>query len=143
MLLKLPKGSFSLKNGGCVIDMGVPYTVIARKAYRKVIRAFADYYTGRLERIDGSDYGLELCYRYKEGFRMYAAMSFHFQGADLVVNPTHVHVFNLQAARVCVAVVAGDQTVLGALQQWGTRFVYDLKSNVLRFAHENCKDDEG
>jgi hypothetical protein len=41
----------------------------------------------------------------------------------------------------CLAMVPGRRTVIGALQQVDTRFVYDLKENKVSFAPESCIQD--
>ncbi|CAK9134154.1 unnamed protein product [Ilex paraguariensis] len=136
--LKFSRGFFS----SCTIDSGTPFSVIAGKAYSQVIRAFAVYYFGKLDKIDGKKYKLELCYNLTRGFQDFASITFHFREADLVTVSTYI--IDRQAGYMCVALKqGGNLTVLGALQQWDKRFIYDINANTLQFFSENCSKDRG
>lgn len=86
--------------------------------------------------------GLKLCFEEKPGFREYAGMTFHFQGADFVVQALCMYLHNTEKRYFCVAMLPSTEgTVIGAWQQQGTCFVYDLKSRQLQFASEDCSKD--
>ncbi|KAI3466034.1 hypothetical protein Pfo_022697 [Paulownia fortunei] len=114
--LGLSPSLFALKNGGVLMDTGVQYTVLTKKAYNKVNRAFQSYFKGRLEEIDRVYWNLKPCYRLTPGFNDYPTMTFHFEGADFEAEYTHVK----------------------EVQQWNTRFMFDINENVLKFYRDDC-----
>jgi aspartyl protease family protein len=98
-------------------------------------------------RVDRAGYGL--CVRATEAIKgRLQSLSLHFAGeeeeATLVVSPKQLFLMvdDKRAGQVaCLAMVPGSRTVIGALQQVDTRFVYDLKENKLSFAPESCVQD--
>lgn len=71
-------------------------------------------------------------------FRAYTSMTFHFQGADYVVEPAYMYFINESGGFFCVALASSTKTIVGAFQQQDMRVVYDLNRGVIRFAPENC-----
>ncbi|KAI3466035.1 hypothetical protein Pfo_022698 [Paulownia fortunei] len=131
---------FSLRNGKVFLDTGIMYTVLAKRAYDKVNKAFASYFKGKLERVGGAFYNMEPCYKMTPGFKDFPTMTFHFQGAaDLVAKNTHITDGNV----ACTAVARGSRTIIGAVQQWNTRFMFDINANVLKFYSDDCANDSG
>ncbi|KAK6132473.1 hypothetical protein DH2020_033773 [Rehmannia glutinosa] len=61
-------------------------------------------------------------------------------GADYVTS-------NLYAAPktgiMCIGLVPGEVSILGAMQQWNTRFIFDMNMNVMKFVSEDCSKDRG
>ncbi|KAL0328408.1 UNVERIFIED_CONTAM: Aspartic proteinase CDR1 [Sesamum calycinum] len=134
--LGLSPSLFSLKNGGVFMDTGIQYTVLTRKAYDKVNRSFQRYFKGKLKKIDGIHQNLQPCYKLTPGFNDYPTMTFHFDGADYEAEYTHV---KDESSRVtCTAVLPGKRTIIGALQQWNTRFMFDINKNLLKFYRDDC-----
>uniref|UniRef100_M8BT74 Aspartic proteinase nepenthesin-1 n=1 Tax=Aegilops tauschii TaxID=37682 RepID=M8BT74_AEGTA len=132
--------------GGCVIDPGTPLTVLAREAYRVVEDAvWSDLRRNRAERIQRQGYGL--CVRKTAEIKRHLqSLSFHFaeETARLVVKPEELFTAvegRLHGPALCFAMSPGERTVIGALQQVDTRFVYDLKDAKLSFASEPCSQD--
>ncbi|KAF7047940.1 hypothetical protein CFC21_056790 [Triticum aestivum] len=132
--------------GGCVIDPGTPLTVLAREAYRVVEEAmWSDLQRNRAERVQRQGYGL--CVRKTAEIKRHLqSLSFHFaeETARLVVKPEQLFTVvesKLHGAALCLAMSPGERTVIGALQQVDTRFVYDLKDAKLSFASEPCSQD--
>ncbi|KAL0311371.1 UNVERIFIED_CONTAM: Aspartic proteinase CDR1 [Sesamum angustifolium] len=134
--LGLSPSLFSLKNGGVFMDTGIQYTVLTRKAYDKVNRAFQRYFKGKLKKIDGIHQNLQPCYKLTPGFNDYPTMTFHFDGADYEAEYTHI---KDESSRItCTAVLPGKRTIIGALQQWNTRFMFDINKNLLKFYRDDC-----
>ncbi|KAK4420434.1 Aspartic proteinase CDR1 [Sesamum alatum] len=131
---------FSYEQGGFLIDTGAQLSVIKKQAYDKVIQAFANYYTGRLKRVNGRAYHLDLCYRHNSSLKSYASMTFHLEGADYVTKSLYIVP---QPGILCLGLIPGDVPILGALQQWNTRFVFDIITNTLKFVNEDCSKDRG
>ncbi|XP_044462862.1 aspartic proteinase nepenthesin-2-like [Mangifera indica] len=136
--------TFSLRrdgSGGCIIDTGSATTHLAREPYNTVTQYFDEYFTGHgLHRVENIPV-LEYCYQYVPNFVAYPSMTFHFQGADLEVKPKNVLISD-GTSYFCVSLLPSEGvTVIGALQQQNTRFLYELDTNSLKFAPENCAND--
>ncbi|RLM58548.1 hypothetical protein C2845_PM18G09010 [Panicum miliaceum] len=134
--------------GGCIINLGTPLTIMAREAYRVVEEAvWSDLERHGAARVERAGYGL--CVRATEAIRgRLQSLPLHLAGeeeeATLVVSPKQLFLMvdDKRAGQVaCLAMVPGGRTVIGALQQVDTRFVYDLKENKLSFAPESCVQD--
>ncbi|KAL7103749.1 hypothetical protein ACP275_08G198600 [Erythranthe tilingii] len=129
---------FTLKNGGVFMDTGVRYTILPKQAYDKVNQKFEDHFKlkGKLKKINGMYWDLKPCYRLTPGFNDFPTMTFHFQGADF--ESEYTHVIDRRIGVACTAVVLGRSTIIGALQQWNTKFVFDINRNVLNFHKDDC-----
>jgi len=133
--------------GGCVIDLVTPLTVMAREAYDVVEAAvWSDLAHQGAERVELSGYGL--CVRASsEAMKgRLRSLSLHFpeEEAALVVSPEQLFLMaddEEQGRIACLAMKPGRRTVIGALQQVDTRFVFDLKDSKLSFASESCIQD--
>ncbi|KAL0320595.1 UNVERIFIED_CONTAM: Aspartic proteinase CDR1 [Sesamum radiatum] len=131
---------FSYEQGGFFIDTGAQFTVIKKQAYDQVIQAFANYYNGRLKRVNGKAYRLDLCYKHNLTLKSYASMTFHLEGADYVTMNLYVVP---QAGILCIGLIPGYVSILGAMQQLNTRFIFDINTNTLKFVNEDCSKDTG
>ncbi|CAL5051884.1 unnamed protein product [Urochloa decumbens] len=137
--------------GGCVVDLGTPVTVMAEEAYGVVEEAvWSELRRHGAERVERSGMGYGLCVRASEDIKgrlQSLSMSLHFseEEAVLVVAPEQLFLMvddEEQVRRIaCLAVKPGRRTVVGALQQVDTRFVFDLKESKLSFAPESCIQD--
>ncbi|XP_062200563.1 aspartic proteinase nepenthesin-1-like [Phragmites australis] len=131
--------------GGCVIDLGTPLTVMVQEAYRVVEEAvWSDLQRQRAERVKRPGYGL--CVRATKAIKgRLQSLSLHFpeENAVLVFSPEQLFLMmnDKQGQIACLAMMPGRRTVIGALQQVDTRFVYDLKNSKLSFASESCSRD--
>ncbi|GFP78676.1 aspartic proteinase nepenthesin-2 [Phtheirospermum japonicum] len=137
--LGLSPSLFTLKNGGGVMDTGRPYTMLTKKAYDKVNKAFQRHFKGKLKMIHNTYWNLKPCYRLPAGFNKYPNMTFHFEGADLETEHTTIYEDTMGVA--CMGVTRGRRTVIGAVQQWDTKFMFDINKNVVKFYRDDCKDD--
>ncbi|CAN6363088.1 unnamed protein product [Urochloa humidicola] len=136
-------------SGGCIVDIGAPVTELVESAYRVVEEAvWSDLERHGAERVEQQvEYGL--CVRATAAVRgRLPSLSLHFAGeedATLVIAPEQLFVIvdDEQAGQqvACLAMVPGRRTVIGALQQVGTRFVFDLKEDKIFFAPESCATD--
>lgn len=137
--LRLDPALFSNQQDGFFIDTGASFTVLHKQAYDRVIQALANYYNGKLKRVNAKAYHLDLCYKSDTGLRSYASMTFHFQGADYVTSNLFVE-YGREGV-MCIGLVDGPMSILGAMQQWDTRFVFDINKNTLQFRSEDCSKD--
>ncbi|CAN6214544.1 unnamed protein product [Urochloa humidicola] len=136
--------------GGCVVDLGTPVTVMAEEAYGVVEEAlWSEFRRHGAERVERPGMGYGLCVRASEAVRgrlRLLSLSLHFEEEEavLVVSPEQLFLMvdgDEQGRVACLAVTPGRRTVIGALQQVDTRFVFDLKESKLSFAPESCIRD--
>ncbi|XP_042499724.1 aspartic proteinase nepenthesin-1-like [Macadamia integrifolia] len=132
-------------SGGCAIDTGAPITILVSNVYAHVRAFFVQYFAqfGIHPYGSGSRPGdvpyFDLCFPRPYGFNRFPTMTFHFRGANLVVQPNGV--FAVGGNYICVALRSGATTMIGAFQQTNYRFSYDLELGdigTLFFAPENC-----
>ncbi|XVE80323.1 hypothetical protein DITRI_Ditri14bG0130700 [Diplodiscus trichospermus] len=134
-------------SGGCLIDSGALFTQIDTKtpgvnAYAAVMAVFQAYYGSRqLRRTAGEGSpGFELCYEYPQNYNDFAAITFHFNGADYTVDGVHGHFFG--TSFFCIAILGGNfGTIIGAWHQQNKRIIYDGGIGGLQFADEQCIND--
>ncbi|CAL5027961.1 unnamed protein product [Urochloa decumbens] len=141
------------EGGGCVIDLGTRVTKMAEEAYRVVEEAVWSELQPAM-RVERHGYGL--CVRVTEqikGRLQSMPISLHFAAAEkeqeeatLVVSPAQLYLMvddDRQAGQqiACLAMVPGRRTIIGALQQVDTRFIFDLEGAKLSFAPESCIED--
>ncbi|XVE80322.1 hypothetical protein DITRI_Ditri14bG0130600 [Diplodiscus trichospermus] len=134
-------------SGGCFIDSGALFTVIDAgtpgvNAYAAVMAVFDAYYGSRgLRRTAGpGNPGLELCYEYPPNYNDFAAITFHFNGADYTVYGVNGYVSF--PGFFCAGILGSNgRSVLGALHQQNKRIIYDGGIGALQFADEQCVND--
>ncbi|XP_042499719.1 aspartic proteinase nepenthesin-1-like [Macadamia integrifolia] len=141
-----PLGLGRSLSAGCTIDTGAATTSFDSNVYARVRAGFVQYfaqfhiqpYNSRTRPRYVPDY--DLCFPSPSGFNRFPTMTFHFRGANLVVQP--INVFTKGAHFVCVALIPGAATtIIGAFQQAQHRFSYDLElgdTGTLFFAPEDC-----
>ncbi|CAN6208218.1 unnamed protein product [Urochloa humidicola] len=135
--------------GGCVVDLGTPVTVMAEEAYGVVEEAvWSELRRHGADRVERPGYGYGLCVRASGAVRGHLQpLSLHFaeEEAVLVVSPEQLFLMvddeEEQGRVACLAMKPGRRTVIGALQQVDTRFVFGLKESKLSFASESCIQD--
>ncbi|TVU22976.1 hypothetical protein EJB05_32700, partial [Eragrostis curvula] len=131
--------------GGCVVDLGTPLTVMVEEAYHIVEDAiWSDLQHHQAEQVNHRGFGL--CVRATEAIMSHLQpLSLHFseEGAVLVLSPKQLFLMMDEEHRqiMCLAMTPGQRTIIGAFQQVDTRFIYDLKDSKLSFAPESCIQD--
>ncbi|KAL6850240.1 hypothetical protein ACP4OV_020867 [Aristida adscensionis] len=131
--------------GGCVIDLGTPLTVLVMEAYQVVEEAlWSDLKYHGAERVKQSGFGL--CVRATKAVKGHLqSLSLHFLEEEAVMALSPAQLFLMmndkQGQIACLAMMPGRRTIIGAFQQVDTRFVYDLKDSKLLFAPESCTKD--
>ncbi|XP_043717712.1 aspartic proteinase CDR1-like [Telopea speciosissima] len=141
------QGSFS---GGSAIDSGCPMTFLLPNIYARVRIGFVQYFAQfHIQPYDSGSRPrdlpwLDLCFPNPSGFDRYPTMTFHFRGADLVVQPTGI--FLAGRNYICVVLKSSPVTMIGAFQQTQHKFSYDFELGdgsrgeigALRFAPQDC-----
>ncbi|XP_043694212.1 aspartic proteinase CDR1-like [Telopea speciosissima] len=135
---------------GSAIDTGCPMTILVSNVYTRVRIGFVQYFAQfHIQPFNDGNKPrdvpmLDLCFPIPSGFNRYPTMTFHFRGADLVVQPTGI--FIVGRDYVCVALKSGPVTMIGAFQQTQYKFSYDLEmgdreqgvNGALRFSPQIC-----
>ena len=143
--LGFPPGTFGISgdSDGFIIDSGTAVTLLAETGinpFHHVITAFREFYDSKegLVRIEVSEMGL--CYSYPDGFEELLSMTYHFAGADLYVDGVDVHFHgNMNGKYFCVGVMGGAKnSILGAVHQQNTRFIFDGHVDRLQFYSDVC-----
>ena len=147
--LGFPPDTFKINqdgSGGLVIDSGAPASSLinrdlpgGRNPYKEVLGSFQRYYDS-LKLIRRKDVRLlELCYQQPPDFKDFITLTYHFEGADYIVDGRNVNYYNKEEGYFCVALVGnGGISMLGAWHQQNTRIIYNGVTNSLQFASEDC-----
>ncbi|KAF8650847.1 hypothetical protein HU200_063755 [Digitaria exilis] len=132
--------------GGCIVDLGTPMTTMVEEAYHAIEEAmWTDLKCHGAERVEQAGYGL--CVLATEAIKGHLpSLSLHFaeEEATLVVSPEQLFVVidDKKSRQVlCLAMTPGRRTIIGALQQVDTWFVFDLKEDKLSFWPESCHQE--
>ncbi|XBI86227.1 hypothetical protein VPH35_094231 [Triticum aestivum] len=136
--------------GGCLIDPGTSTMTMTQLAYNVLEPAVEEHVKG-LGMPLVKRHGYRLCFSggTQAAFPHLPTVTLHFefeegweQDGDLVIRPQQLFVFVNQD--ICLAVVPSEHTtIIGAMQQVDTRFVYDVVAGKIHFAPERCSDDTG
>ncbi|EHA8591602.1 Aspartic proteinase nepenthesin-1 [Cocos nucifera] len=141
-LVPIASSTFELSEdgtGGMVIDSGTTYTALEETGYEPVMQAFKSQVN--LPSVDGSDFGLDLCFQLPSNSSSFQApkLVFHFDGADLDLPQENYFVVDPASAVVCLMLMSTTgPSVLGNLQQQNMLVVYDLESEQLLFRPAQC-----
>ncbi|KAL5719102.1 hypothetical protein ACHQM5_011926 [Ranunculus cassubicifolius] len=143
--LYFPPGSFELQpdgSGGCVIDVGAPFTSMHRQHYNRVTSVLYPMFRG-LRHRPGAYEGLEYCYLMptRGGYNFnFPSMIFHFGAAEFVVRPEQL--FLILERAFCLAIrLENDRympMVIGNYMQANYRMIYNLSAMQLFWAREEC-----
>ncbi|XBI74906.1 hypothetical protein VPH35_068353 [Triticum aestivum] len=134
--------------GGCLIDPGTGTTTMTQLAYN-VLEHAVEEHVKRLGMPLVRRHGYRLCFSgaTQAAFPHLPTMRLHFEEAgeedgDLVIRPQQLFVFVQRD--ICLAVVPSEHmTIIGAMQQVDTRFVYDITAGKIHLAPKRCSDDTG
>ncbi|WCJ38910.1 Eukaryotic aspartyl protease family protein [Euphorbia peplus] len=137
--LNYPPHTFALQHdhsGGCAIDSGTTLTHIAGLAYPRLKAALLNHFRNkRFTQVHVLNY--DLCYNTGRRMDELPTMTFHFRGADLEIEKRNM-IIDYDDTTFCLAIQESTVTLIGAIQQGDTRFIFDLASRQLRFSPENC-----
>ncbi|TVU22977.1 hypothetical protein EJB05_32701, partial [Eragrostis curvula] len=131
--------------GGCVVDLGTPLTVMVEEAYHIVEDAiWSDLQLHQAERVNRHGFGI--CVQATEAITSHLQpLSLHFSEEEsvLVLSPKQLFLMmdEEHGQIMCLAMMPGQRTIIGAFQQVDTRFIYDLKDSKISFASESCVQD--
>ncbi|KAF7098440.1 hypothetical protein CFC21_100182 [Triticum aestivum] len=95
-----------------------------------------------VKRVPRTNFGL--CFRATRAIlSQLLTVTLHFEHEqDLVLTPNKL--FIAQEQDICLTVSPSTRiTIIGAMQQLGTRFIYDLAAGRVYFAPKNCNADTG
>lgn len=145
--LRIPPHYFAKRSsgGGTLMDSGCSFSVINRPAYEILEGELVKYFSavrGSM-RIRPQKF-FSLCYKrsIRQGFSNLPNLTFHFSGADLVVQPQGA--FYVQETSggtdfFCLAVIPyNGVSMVGSYQQTNQRFIYDLNTKKLLIGREDC-----
>ncbi|KQK16991.2 hypothetical protein BRADI_1g31813v3, partial [Brachypodium distachyon] len=135
--------------GGCAIDIGTKMTAIVQTAYAHVEAAVRGHLQRNRARFVQSP-GHHLCvHRTPAIEERLPSMTLHFVGGPwLRVKPQHLFLVvgspTGGGEYLCLGLVPdAEMTVIGAMQQIDTRFIFDLHNNIpiVSFNPEDCHLD--
>ncbi|KAF5202094.1 Eukaryotic aspartyl protease family protein [Thalictrum thalictroides] len=128
-------------SGGCLIDIGSPYTSIQHPIFEHVIFPLAAYFS-RYELYDKNP-DFHYCFKRKPEENLpFPSMILHFaNGVDLEIGPDEL-IMDLNEY-FCIAIrpqLEPRAPTITIGNQWHAnyRFVYDLNAMTVSFAKENC-----
>ncbi|KAI4986484.1 hypothetical protein ZWY2020_019114 [Hordeum vulgare] len=132
--------------GGVVFDVGTPTMVMINTAYQKLNDAVVEHVRAALGVAPVRHPGYRLCFRatpHLWGHLPTVTLKFAEENARLVLTPQRL--FVAAGRDICLDVQPSlDFTIIGAMQQVDTRFVYDVSAGRIYFAPENaCHADAG
>ncbi|KAJ7522494.1 hypothetical protein O6H91_18G014000 [Diphasiastrum complanatum] len=138
--LKIPKSSFDSSSAGTIFDSGTTITYFEDKAYSIVKSAFSRKIS--LPTVDGSQYGLDLCYDISShpSFQP-PSFTIHLSGASL--SPPSANYFVLVDTNVlCLAILSsgtsGNPSILGNILQQNYHVLYDVTKSQISFQQAQC-----
>ncbi len=145
-LLRIPSGAFEIQSdgtGGFIIDSGTTITYLPSVAYGALRTELVSLI--KLTTADGSQIGLDLCYKVSAGtnpLAKFPSLSFHFKGADFVLPPKNYMVLGDRTGKLlCLAMMPSDDgvSIFGNVQQQNYQILYDLGKNMLSFSPALCE----
>ena len=141
--LKIPSTAFALQDdgtGGLIIDSGTSITYLDVSAYKVLKKAFLSQV--KLQVADGSDVGLDLCYKLPADSSAYVKVPklvFHFEGADLDLPGENYMVVDSSTGLLCLTVMGSTgMSIFGNFQQQNMHILYDLEKESLSFMPAKC-----
>ncbi|OIW19979.1 hypothetical protein TanjilG_31853 [Lupinus angustifolius] len=146
-----PPKTPAVGRNGTFLDFGSIVTFMETDPYNVVMEKFDEYYRSighrRVSPPPETEGKFDHCYNYGGNMENFVSMTYHFNGnASLKVDPLQLYLVIGDA--FCVTIISSksftgtDFTVIGALHQQNTRFVFDLDKNVVQFAPEDCSKDK-
>ncbi|XP_026430887.1 aspartic proteinase nepenthesin-1-like [Papaver somniferum] len=136
--------------GGTIIDSGTPFTLMIRRHYERVEEVVLEHFEELGIRPADPEPGFKLCFPIPDNFdsNELPTMTFHFQGADFVINQWSGNfVYFVDINVLCFGIIVLDDdeegdylhaVYLGAMQQANKRILYNLRNMELSFTDEQC-----
>ncbi|KAE9599929.1 hypothetical protein Lal_00045483 [Lupinus albus] len=145
-----PRSTPSVGRNGTFLDFGSIVTFMESDPYNVVMEKIDEYFRSvghrRVSPPPETEGKFDYCYNYGGNMENFVSMTYHFSGdASLKVDPLQLYLVIRDA--FCVTIIPSksftgtDFTVIGALHQQNTRFVFNLDKNVVQFAPEDCSKD--
>lgn len=133
--LPIPTRTFDPQDGGVVLSMAIPFTLLDERAYN-ILKDELKIKIG-LPTADGSALGLDLCYTNKSlATAKIPAVALVFDGNNAVMElePRNYFYMDADTGLECLTILPYPNfTLLGSLIQEGTRMIYDVPGNKLQF----------
>ncbi|KAH9297844.1 hypothetical protein KI387_029526, partial [Taxus chinensis] len=144
-LAKIPRGTFDIQpdgTGGFIIDSGTTITYLPSAGYDALRNELASLI--KLPTGDGSQIGLDLCYKIPSGNRDFPklpSVTFHFKGADFDLPRENYMIVLNKTGLWCLAMMpsSGGVSIFGNVQQQNYQILYDLGKNMLSFSPTLCE----
>ncbi|XP_031257096.1 aspartic proteinase CDR1-like [Pistacia vera] len=148
--LHIPPDTFNAaSNSDFFFDTGAPFSILTTRAenglniFELVVERFAQHYNNHgLMRLPASRHRseFEYCYRSQRNFRDFPSMTFHFRGADYIVDGRFMKI--QYQGFFCVALIDHpSNSILGAYQMQNMRIIHNGMINAIQFFPEDCADD--
>ncbi|KAM3380326.1 protein ASPARTIC PROTEASE IN GUARD CELL 1-like [Capsicum galapagoense] len=142
-MLSIPASVFQVDgsgNGGIIVDSGTAVTRLQSIAYNALRDTFVKY-TQSLP--SGGQFALfDTCYDLSSMKSVKVpTIAFHFSGGKtLSLHPKNYLIPVSSAGKFCLAFASteGSLSIIGNIQQQGTRVSYDLANNLVGFSPDKC-----
>ncbi|XP_060205585.1 protein ASPARTIC PROTEASE IN GUARD CELL 1-like [Lycium barbarum] len=142
-MLSIPASVFQMDgsgNGGIIVDSGTAVTRLQSSAYNALRDSFRKLTTNL---PSGGQFALfDTCYDLSSMKRVSVpTVAFHFSGGkSLPLHPKNYLIPVDSAGKFCLAFAPteGSLSIIGNIQQQGTRVSYDLANNLVGFSPDNC-----
>ncbi|XP_055825870.1 protein ASPARTIC PROTEASE IN GUARD CELL 1-like [Solanum dulcamara] len=142
-MLSIPASVFQIDgsgNGGIIVDSGTAVTRLQSSAYNALRDSFVKY-TQHLPSA-GKFALFDTCYDLSSMRRTSVpTLAFHFSGGKtLSLHPKNYLIPVDSSGKFCLAFAPteGSLSIIGNIQQQGTRVSYDLANNLVGFSPDKC-----
>ncbi|KAL3684288.1 hypothetical protein R1sor_002310 [Riccia sorocarpa] len=133
----IPSGAFDLKRngqGGLILDSGTTLTYLIQSAYTPFLSKLKSFI--KYPQVDARQYGLDLCYDLSKVEQpVLPAVTFQFQGVDVVLPPNNVFLTVDEKGTTCLAFAGtSDLSIFGNIQQQNFYYLYDVANERVGIA---------
>lgn len=125
---------------GTIFDSGTTVTQLAKVAYTEVLMAMNASTMSYPRKVDDTS-GLDLCIGgfAKGALPTLPSMTFHFDGADMLLPPSNYFIFLESSQSYCFSMVPSpDVTIIGSVQQQNFQVYYDTIGRKLGYVPKSC-----
>ncbi|XP_024391846.1 aspartyl protease family protein 2 isoform X2 [Physcomitrium patens] len=130
----------SVGGAGTIFDSGTTVTQLAEAAYKEVLAAMNASTMAYSRKIDDIS-RLDLCLSGfpKDQLPTVPAMTFHFEGGDMVLPPSNYFIYLESSQSYCFAMTSSpDVNIIGSVQQQNFQVYYDTAGRKLGFVPKDC-----